>query len=334
MKLKTNLKNVAVLFAIAVAVQGCSLGPSLPDNSSGKAMPSLTEGFLVENTRSEIISGKTEIRPGFQIQMTSAVDEKLTGESRVDMNGDLKLPYGGSIHAAGLTLQALTEKVSGEIRKFYKTDPQVVIKISDRKYYIEVRGLVQKPGVILVSEFEKVENIIKKSGELSLNKDVREARVVQINRGQNSYYIDLEEYFQGRDMNLSPKWYGGEKVFFIQATTALGEENSASVQILGDLRNPGAMAYKEGMNLFQYINKAGGPTQTTDLDRVKIIRQTAKGPVTTEGTADEIANKIKLQAGDTVYMGSSNSSTLERRVQMGASFMSVLTAIGFLIIAF
>lgn len=331
MKLNTNLKCLALLFILAFAGQGCSMAPSLPEGNNDGKITSLTEGFLVEDTRSEVLSSKTEIRPGYQIQFNSAVDEKLSGESRVSHNGELKLPYGGSIRAAGLSLQALTEKVNSELRKYYKADPLVSIKVSDRKYYVEVRGLVQKPGVFLVSEFEKIEAIIQKSNEMGLPK---EARVVQINRGQNSFYIDLEEYYQGRNMNLSPKWYGGEKVFFIQDASALAEENSASVQMLGDLRNPGLLPFKDGANIFQYINKAGGPTQSTDLDRVKVVRQTAKGPVLTEGTAEEIARHIKLQPGDTVYMGSSNSTTLERRVQMGASFMSVLTAIGFLIIAF
>ncbi|MES2802061.1 MAG: polysaccharide biosynthesis/export family protein [Bdellovibrionota bacterium] len=330
--MKTNFKYIAVLIAVAIVSQGCSTIPSLPSGKSrSKNAPSLAEGFLVEDTRSEIMSSKTEVRPGYQIQMTSTVDDKLSGQVRVELNGELKLPYGGSVQAAGLSVQALSDKINAELRKFYKADPQVSIRISDRKYLIEVRGLVQKPGVILVSEFEKVENIIKKSGELSLAK---EARVVQIVRGQNSFYIDLEEYFQGRDMNLSPKWYGGEKVFFIQATTALGEENSASVQILGDLRNPGAMAFKDGANLYQYITKAGGPTQTSDLDRVQVIRQTANGPVVTEGTAEEIAQHIKLEAGDTVFMGSSNASTTERIVQMGASIASILSVIAIFIIAF
>lgn len=331
LEVRTNIKNVVALLGIAVVLQGCAaFGPALPPGTS-KNSPSLTEGFLVENPRYEAITAKTEIRPGYLIQMTSAVDDKLSGEFRVDIGGDLKIPYGGSIRAAGLTLGSLTEKINGEMSKYYKADPQVAVKLKDRKFYIEVRGLVQQPGVILVTEYEKIENIIRKSGELSLSK---EARVVQIVRGQNSYYIDLEEYFQGRDMNLSPKWFGGEKVFFIQATTALGEENSGSVQILGDLKNPGAVAFKEGANLYQYINKAGGPTSSTDLDRVQIIRQTKKGPVVYESTTEEIAKNVKLEAGDTVYMGSSNATTIERRLTMGSAFLSILSAIGFLIIAF
>ena len=330
MKLKVNMKSVVVLTVLVSIVQGCAFGPSLPSgNARGKTATSLAEGFLVDNPYAGPLNSKTEVRPGFQIQMSSAVDEKVNGEYRVDINGEIKLPYGGWTKAAGLTVQALTEKINAEVRKFYKADPQVSLKVTDRKYYIEVRGLVQTPGVILVSEFEKIESVIKKAGELSLTK---EARVVQINRGQNSFYIDLAEYFQGHDMNLSPKWYGGEKVFFIQSS--LGEENSASVQILGDVRNPGAQAIKDNMNLYQYINKAGGPTQSTDLDRITVVRQTSNGPVKTEGTAEEIAKEIKLQAGDTVYVHSSNSTTLERRLGMVSSFMSVITAIAFLIIAF
>lgn len=330
--MKQILRFSAVLGLVACILQGCSSIPTLPSqNNSANTSASQAEGFLVSDAQAEVAGPRSEVRPGNQIQLSSAVDAKLAGQYRVAMTGELKLPYGVTLNAAGLSLQSLSEKISAEYRKFYKADPQVSVKISERKFFIEVRGLVQKPGVILVSEFEKVENIIKKSGELSLTK---EARVVQIVRGQNTYYIDLEEYFQGRDMNLSPKWFGGEKVFFIQAATALGEDNSASVQLLGDVRNPGAMAFKGGANLYHYLTKAGGTTQTSDLDRVQVVRQTPQGPVVAEGTAKEIAQHIKLEAGDTVFMGSGLPNRTDRNVTLGSMIASILAAIGILVIAF
>jgi protein involved in polysaccharide export with SLBB domain len=319
------------MFTAAVVLQGCSTIPSLPASQKGQVVAeSRTEGFLVSDTQPEVISNRTEVRPGNLIQLNSSLDSKIAGQYRVDISGSLKLPYGLSVNTNGLSVQALSEKINAELRKFFTADPQVSVKISDRKFYIEVRGLVQKPGAILVSEFEKVENIIKKSGELTLTK---EARVVQIVRGQNTYYIDLEEYFQGRDMNLSPKWYGGEKVFFIQAATALGDDNSASIQVLGDIRNPGAMAFKDGANLYHYVTRAGGTTQTSDLTRVQVVRQTPQGPVMTEGSAIEIAQHIKLEAGDTVFMQSGMPNRTDRQVSMFAAIASILSAIGILIIA-
>lgn len=329
--MKTILKYSAILGLAACVMQGCSSIPTLPSQKNLSAVSSSqAEGFLVSDTQAEVTTPRSEVRPGYQIQLSSPVDAKISGQYRVAMTGEVKLPYGVSVNAAGLSLQSLSEKINAKLRKFYKADAQVSAKISERKFFIEVRGLVQKPGIILVSEFEKVENIIKKSGELSLTK---EARVVQIVRGQNTYYIDLEEYFQGRDMNLSPKWYGGEKVFFIQAATALGEDNSASVQLLGDVRNPGAMAFKDGSNLYHYITKAGGTTQTSDLDRVQVVRQTPQGPVVAEGSAKEIAQHIKLEAGDTVFMGSGIPNTTDRNVTLGSMIASILSAIGILIIA-
>lgn len=315
----------------ACVLQGCSSIPTLPSQkNSTNVSISQAEGFLVSETRTEATSARSEVRPGNQIQLSSAVDAKLNGQYRVSFTGELNLPYNVTVNAAGLSLLALSDKINAEFRKFYKKEPQVAVKISERKFFIEVRGLVQKPGIVLISEFEKIESIIKKSGELSLTK---EARVVEIVRGQNTYFIDLEEYFQGRDINLSPKWYGGEKVFFIQAATALGEESSASVQLLGDVRNPGAMAFKNGANLYHYITKAGGTTQTSDLDRVQVVRQTARGPEVAEGTAKEIAQHITLEPGDTVFMGSGLPNRTDRQITLGSMVASILSAIGILIIA-
>ena len=314
---------VFVLFA------GCASKPYLPEGH--RVLPKTSaEGFLEPDSVSTPVGPTTEIRPGFLIQVSSPVDTKLNGSYRVALDGNVKLPYGVNIQAAGKSLQNLTGQITAQMQKFYKSGAQVKIQITDKKYYVEVRGLVQKPGVILVSEREKIEDVIKKSGELSLTK---EARVIQIVRGQNTYYVDLEEYFQGRGLNLSPRWFGGEKVFFIQASTALGDEDSSSIQILGDVKNPGALAFKDTADLYHYIVKAGGTTPTSDLDRVQVVRQTANGPVVTTGTAEEIAKNIKLEPGDTVFMGSGLPGRFERNVQVGTLAATILSAIGILIIA-
>ena len=234
--------RIFLVLMMALFSFACASKPSLPSSNKNALNPTSAAGFFEEDTTlSPAVSAETEVRPGFLIQLSSPLDTKLNGAFRVPMDGNLRLPYGVSVSAAGSTLQNLNMRISDLLQKFYKKSPQVKATISERKYYIEVRGLVQKPGILLVSEREKIEDIMKKSGEIDLAGD---ARQVQVIRGQNTFYVSLQEYFQGAGMNLSPRWYGGEKVLFMKSSTALGGEATGVIQLLGDIRNPGALSFK------------------------------------------------------------------------------------------
>lgn len=158
--------------------------------------------------------------------------------------------------------------------------------------------------------------------------------MIQIVRGENTYYIDLKEYFQGRGLNRSPRWFGGEKVLFMKSSTALGEEQALSIQMLGDVRTPGALAFKSKADFYHYLVKAGGTTPTSDLARVQVLRQTSSGKAVTFGTAEDIAKYIELEPGDTILLGSSMPGQFERNLQLGSLVATVLSALGILILAF
>ncbi|MFN3454144.1 MAG: SLBB domain-containing protein, partial [Pseudobdellovibrio sp.] len=242
-----------------------------------------------------------------------------------------RLPYNVNIQASGLTLKALSEKIVGQYQSFYKKNAQIQVRLTERKYYIEVRGLVQKPGVILVSEREKIEEIIKKSGDLTL---ANEARVVQIQRGENTYVIGLEEYFQGLGINRSPRWFGGEKVFFLKSSAAYNEDESTGIQFLGDVKNPGALTYVDKADFYHYLIKSGGTTPSSDLDRIQVVRMTKNGRAVTKGSAKDIAEHITLEPGDTIIVGSGMSGQYERNIQLGSLITTIISTLAILVIAF
>lgn len=318
-----------VMMLLSATLMGCASSKPYFSSQGIKATVD-SEDFLVEDSPAEPVTASTEIRPGFLLQLSSGLDPKLNTRVRVSYEGTVKLPYNVTLEAAGQTASALSQKLQESYRAYYKTQPDIRVQIADRKYYIEVRGLVQKPGVTLVDEREKIEDIIKKSGDLSLS---GEARQIQIIRGQNTYYVDLEEYFQGRGMSRSPRWFGGEKVLFLKSSSSLGQEEQQVIEVLGDVRNPGGLTFKEGADLYHYIFKAGGTTPTSDWDRVRVFRKTADGREVAYGPSQELAQNIKLQAGDTIVVGSATPGRFERNIQLGSLIGTILSAIGILIIA-
>jgi protein involved in polysaccharide export with SLBB domain len=232
---------------------------------------------------------------------------------------------------AGLSVKNLESKLNEHFKPLYKVPPQIRLEIADKRYFIEVRGLVEKPGPMLVKEREQIEDIIRRSGE---RKTEPSAGVVQIKRGENSFNIDLTEYFQGRELDRSPKWYGGEKVLFLRASTALAQEDSKTIQLIGDVKSPGPLAFKSRADFYHYLVKAGGTTPTSDLDRVEVVRHTAQGPVTTKGSALDIAKSIELEPGDTIILGSNLPGKTERQLQFASVMAGIISAISIFTVAF
>jgi polysaccharide export outer membrane protein len=89
----------------------------------------------------------------------------------------------------------------------------------------------------------------------------------------------------------------------------------ASVAVLGQVYNPGALIYQVGRTVGDYLAKAGGPSQWADKDHILLIR--ANGEVLTdEGIRSTEKNRTfpllpvisgglmeaQLEPGDTIYV--------------------------------
>lgn len=89
----------------------------------------------------------------------------------------------------------------------------------------------------------------------------------------------------------------------------------ASVAVLGQVYNPGAIIYAPGRTVGSYLAKAGGPSEWADKDHILVIR--ADGEVLTEeGIRSSEENRFfpllpvisgglmetRLEPGDTVYV--------------------------------
>lgn len=310
----------------------CASKPSLPSGNGSKERTTSAETFFVaDDGPSKPVNENTEIRPGFLLDISSPVDKSLNLKTRVSLQGDVKLPYDLRWVAAGTSVKNLSAKLNEHFRPLYKVAPQIRVEIAEKKYFIEVRGLVANPGPLLVKERESIEDIMQRSGD---GKNQPGAGVVQIKRGENKFNIDLTEYFQGRGLDRSPKWYGGEKVLFLRASTALAQDESSTIQLIGDVRTPGPLAFKNNADFYHYLVKAGGTTPTSDLDRIEVVRHTAQGPFSTKGSAIEIAKHLTLEPGDTIILGSTLPGKSERRLQIITALASIISAISIFSVAF
>ena len=119
----------------------------------------------------KVVRPRNQIAPGFEIKVTNLEDENLNGKYRVDFDGVVKLPYDVRIQTTGLTKAKLQERVAAAYRGFYKSDPGIEVRIVEKKYWVEVRGLVDKPGKYLVRQKTSLDELIGMADGLQKGKD-------------------------------------------------------------------------------------------------------------------------------------------------------------------
>lgn len=279
-----------------------------------------------------------ELAQGFLVKIECFQDPAISGSYRISEDGTLKLPYQVQLKAAGMTASQLQQELVQQYREFFRGPPRINASIEERKFYVDVQGLVNQPGKFLVSDGSSLDELVSQAGGLQRGYDGKpSALFVRISQAEASRIIRLSDYYAGANIEL-PSWYGGDKVFF----QAEGDPNSGplsynpqAVQILGQVRNPGEYSYRENGDLFYYIGQAGGLTDRADLNNLMLVRTSGDRRLAYNFTMEQIQYLPQIGRGDILFVHADNLGSAEKTTrvlsEIGQFFGSVATSILLLI---
>ncbi len=92
-----------------------------------------------------VMEGGYTLGPGDKIRLTVFGEADLTGDYQLDGNGNIRLPLGGIVHAAGNTAQGLEAAIYYALVPNYLRNPKLTVDIlAYRPVYVV--GQVQHPG--------------------------------------------------------------------------------------------------------------------------------------------------------------------------------------------
>jgi protein involved in polysaccharide export with SLBB domain len=271
-----------------------------------------------------------EIAPGNELAMRCGDDPKLNGKFRVGFDGKLKLPYEVNLKAGGLKLEALSAAAESEYKK-YLTNPKIQFTISEKASYVDVRGLVTKPGPYLVKETTSLDEIIGEAGGLQTGRTgASEVRYVRIEQLGVENTINLADFYSGVESarELVPSWQGGERIFF-QNELSFGSKASGRqiVSILGQVKSPGEYEYQAGWDFFEYLVRAGGPTDRADMENIYRLRSRGVTKERTQFGVRDHMELVNIRPGDTLILQADNPSKFEKDTRSVGGLTSVLTSI-------
>ncbi len=333
---KNQLCSLVALTGLILVASSCASSSHRPGSgtSDGKRSESGDHANTPEN------EADVEISPGFLIQLSSPKDQRLNGSFRVQVDHSLDLPYDVSIDTDGMTMAKLRATLAERYSPYFKTTPSLQVNIKQRRYYVEVAGGVAKPATHLVKKETTLDDLISLSGGLTESVSNGFARIEQ--GGGQVTYVDLHDYFRGVGADELPGWKGGDKVVF-QKERPEGDSADAltkgslykfrSVQVLGEVKTPGEITFRRGADAYYYLVRAGGPVQSSDLDKIELIRLNPNSKQRETIAYTSIGDVPTPKDGDLMIFHPYRPTYFEKGLQYVATIAGVISSVALLIIA-
>ena len=256
---------------------------------------------------------------------------------RLDLNGDIKMPMIGRIHAAGLTAEELEAELTKRL-KFYLEEPEVAVSVAEfRSQPVSVIGEVGTPGVHQVQGRKTLIEILSLAGGLrpDAGSSVRITRRLDQGRiplpgatddptGKFSIAeVDLKSLLEAK----SP-----EKNIVICPHDVISVPHAEVVYVLGEVGKAGPVVLTEGhsMSVLEAVSSSGGVLRTAATANAKILRPSEGGRRRTEVPVDlkkilkGQADDLPLLAGDILFVPGSNSKRATTRAIEAALQVGIL----------
>lgn len=320
-----TLLTRCVLFWVSVlvisAINGCAPYAELPPGSCKivaapsptavvEAQPVAVPTLPVEPPpSSDYIIGLNDVlllnidgKPEFSLQFNSA--GKVNG-SRVDGNGNIQVPFVGSVRVSGLTVSQAQARIADALRKYLK-NPWVVVEIAEFKSQpLYLLGAFKNSGIYYMDRPLTLVQGIAQGNGFDPSANIRGARLT---RNGVIQPVDIYDLLVRGDASQNVWLRPGDTVY-------LPDSRTRQVFIFGAVKKPGPVPMPpDGLNLAQAIANAELRDTGYDFTHVRIIRSLS----TTRGELlvvdfDKVlrgeALPLQLVEGDIVYVPKSGFGT-------------------------
>ena len=257
-----------------------------------------------------------KIGVGDKLEVTFWQDPALNMTVRVAEDGTVLLPVGGSIQAAGLSLEELSSKIIDSISLFYRNITSAAVSVveygSQRVY---VMGQVINPGKYMFEKIPDLWEIISEAGGATEQANLNNVIIIREEEGENrSITVDLASVLRDREFESLPEIRPGDTIHIPAVIGTVAGSGINAIQssqkvlfIYGQVGAPGVYTFNKQLNLLEALVTAGGPTEDAALNMVKVIRKTGAYSSVTEidvkrYSKESVPQFFMVQEGDAIYV--------------------------------
>ena len=313
MKLRLVFHSVSMLtiFTLGIALHGqttglaAQMGSGFGSNgrasSSGKAAAAAKSGLGTSLMALPEDFSKLKMAPGFLLDVEVYDEPDLSGEFRVDEDGNVTLPFAGPVHVAGEVQAEAQQKIQASLRvaEILK-NPQVTLNVLQyAPAMVTVLGEVVSPGRLqMLAPHSLLEVISFVGGETELA-----GGEIQV-RHEESGQVTTTNYRYGRNSN-------GDTISGISVVNGdtVIVPRAGIVYVLGAVQRPGGYLMQEDgkLDAAQALSLAMGTALQAKTTHIHIIRRKPDGtyvefPLNYQNMVNGKSTPPQLEAQDIVYV--------------------------------
>jgi polysaccharide export outer membrane protein len=267
--------------------------------------------------------------PGDQISIivTDLPDDFTVDKAfRIDMSGDVNLPYAGRIHAAGLTTQGLEQAIDRGLHRILQ-DPEAVVGIANYgSEPVSILGEVNNAGVHQIAGGTNLMEALSSAGGFTENVGNTITITRKLQWGPiplpNSH-DDPTGQFSVASLNvkqLMSAAHPAENVA-IKPEDVISVSKAEVVYAVGSVTKPGGFVLGEdqGLSTLQVLSLAEGLDKMAAPQRAMILRvaegstQRTELAVNLKQVLQGTGPDVPLQPGDILFVPSSKAKTVSYR---------------------
>lgn len=239
--------------------------------------------------------------PGYLLNVQVYDEPDLSGATRVDTEGNISLPFLGTIHVTGQTLPQTQMAIEQKFKdKGILKNPQVTINIEQfATRSATVLGEVENPGrVELLAPHNLLDVIGLAGGETALAGNEVEVKHAEAAGAKQAVY----HYSRNSD---------GDSIrhVMVQPGDTVIVKRAGIVYVLGAVNRPGGYAMQEDgeLNVAQAISLAQGLAMQAKTSGLRVVKHGADGQLVEVSVPynkmmDGKEAPLNLAAGDIVYV--------------------------------
>ena len=288
----------------------------------------------LENSVPDLSNIPIYMAPGHLFTLSHPSDNKLSGTFRADFNGRLELPYDVVVDVNNRTFPELKEIVMKSYTKFFQRGVESVnFSLSKKDFWVEVRGLVKKPGRYLIRGTDSLDLVVDTAGGVQGDVSV-DYFTANIKQGKFDYQVLLNKYFESTENVDKIRWLGGDNIFVSKLDSLAGMQKEIPfVTIIGGVTKPGKVLYQKDASLFYFIEKAGGALQGMGYDECYIFRNTPTGVRKIQFAFNQPETIPVIMPNDTIYMNSQVKTAGDQLLERLSHIAGLISTVALLIIA-
>jgi polysaccharide export outer membrane protein len=238
------------------------------------------------------------VGPGDVLSVHVFYEPQLSGNFRVENDGDFGYPFLGRVNAGGKTVSAIATLLKERLSDGYLRNPQVTVDVQTfRSQSVFVMGEVRTPGKYVLSGSITLLDALAQAGSptpaagaevLVLHPKWSANGPTLPNQGDAEVtHVNLREIEDGK-LSRNVTIRDGDTIFVPKAERFF---------VIGMVRNAGSYVLERNMTVLQAISTAGGITERGSNRRLKIVRIVGKKRKEIDAKPTDI-----VQPGDTIVV--------------------------------